>query len=137
MSYTVPKKTDSDAPNLPTWVERWSPISETADTVTVEIKGTQPSVWAIQMADLLNDDYVEWSNVTESSPVLIGPVLKQALYAVKKGYSQAPDPVPQGYYLSYDNGTDKGLWRAEADVTKDGSNEPDSGSNDWQLVYSL
>jgi len=89
--------------------------------------------FAASAADALNGGSA-WSDLTAIQPDgLPITLIKQDLVdTVKKKFSEMSS-VPQGFVVSHDNSTTKGLWRADVDTTA----EPTIASSDWTLVFEL
>jgi hypothetical protein len=75
-----------------------------------------------------------WSDIQAIIPGSVSNrVIKQDLVGfVKKRFSEM-GTVPQGFVVSHDTGTTRGLWRADVDTTA----EPTKDSADWTLVFEI
>lgn len=75
-----------------------------------------------------------WGDIKAIRPEGVSLTLvKQDLVAnVKKKWSEM-DTVPQGFVVSHDSGTTRGLWRAQTDTTA----EPTKDHADWSLVFEI
>ncbi|WVM04113.1 hypothetical protein [Salinibacter phage B2_17] len=89
--------------------------------------------FAASAADALNGGS-SWSDLTAIQPDNLPLTLvKQDLTdTVKKKWSEL-DTVPSGFVVSHDNGTTRGLWRAQTATTA----EPAKDSADWTLVFEV
>lgn len=75
-----------------------------------------------------------WSDVQAIIPDSVSvQIIKQDLIGYVKRKWGEMDTVPQGYVVSHDNGTTRGLWRAQTDTTA----EPTKGHADWSLVFEI
>jgi hypothetical protein len=142
MDFLVPIVGDGtdDAPYQPTldrW-ESWQGNDDGTATVTLtEDMALRVRNFAAAAADALNGGSA-WSDLTAIQPDNLPLMLvKQDLVdTVKMTYTERineAESVPRGFVVSHDNGTTRGLWRADADTTA----EPTKDSSGWTLVFEI
>lgn len=80
----------------------------------------------------------QWQDVRATSPpgVSVEEIKFDLVENTKMTFSEKVDrdgSVSKGFVVSHDNGSTKGLWRADADTTA----EPAQGHADWTLVFEV
>jgi len=105
----------------------------TADVTLTDQMLMQLRGFAASAADAFNGGSA-WADLKAIKPdVITLALVKQDLVnTVKKKYSEM-NTVPSGFVVSYDNGTAKGLWKAQTDTTT----EPTKDSSDWTLIFEI
>jgi hypothetical protein len=122
-------------PAITDWVS-WTDNGDGTATVTLtDDMFMRMRSFSASAADALNGGSA-WADLTAIKPDSLPLTLveQDLVDTVKKKYSEFdPNPVPQGFVVAHDNGTTKGLWRAEVDTTA----EPTKDSADWTLVFEV
>jgi len=128
---------DPFRPSVQNW-DSWTDNGDGTATVTLmQDMSLRVRNFAASAADALNGGSA-WSDLTAIKPENLPLTLvKQDLVdTVKMTYTERMNgagSVPQGFVVAHDNGTTKGLWRADTDTTA----EPTKDSSDWTLVFEI
>lgn len=139
MDYIVYLSEDPRRPSISfRGIRDWVDNGDGTATVTLtEDMALRVRNFAASAADALNGGSA-WSDLTAIQPDNLPLMLvKQDLVdTVKMTYTErmsGAGSVPQGFVVSHDNGTTRGLWKADVDTTA----EPAQGHSDWTLVFEI
>jgi hypothetical protein len=121
------------ASTLPDGVHRSHEVGEAYDLILTPEVQTQVRSFAFQAANALNNGSA-WSDIKAPRPpkAPVGLVKQDLVGFTKMKWAEA-DTVEAGDVLSHDNGTKRGLWRAQTATTA----EPTKDSADWTLVFEV
>lgn len=114
-------------------VDRSHEVGEGYDVILTPEAQTQVRSFSFQAANALNNGSA-WPNIKAPSPpkAPVGLVKQDLVGFTKMKWAEA-DTVEAGNVVSHDNGTTRGLWRADTPTTA----EPTKDSTDWTLVFEI
>jgi hypothetical protein len=118
---------------LPGGVDHSHEVAEGYDVILTREAQTQVRSFAFQAANALNNGSA-WPNIKAPRPpkAPVGLVRQDLVGFTKMKWAEA-DTVEAGDVVSHDNGTTRGLWRADTATTA----EPAQGHSDWTLVFEV